>query len=122
MPGISLWNQKRKSRPRGGMSALSPVSGHRLSLATVPLYLETMYHGTTIPDLISEFGLSGTRAPIEVHSPPWPQFSPRTGATHLFKLCLQTGHERERRRHRFVWMAAFILHGQASETGGGIPA
>ena len=39
-----------------------------------PLYFGTMHHGTTIPDLISEFGWSGTRPPIKVHSLPWPKW------------------------------------------------
>ena len=44
------------------------------------LYFGTMHHRTTFPDLISEFGLSGTDPPYRYTAPRGPSF-PRTGAT-----------------------------------------
>ena len=44
------------------------------------LYFGTMHRRTAFPDLISEFGLSGT-VPIQVHSPPWPRFPKDWGHT-----------------------------------------
>src|SRR4051794_19260363 len=47
------------------------------------LYFGTMYHGTTIPDLLSKLELSGTRSPSKVHSPRGSSF-PRAGAAPFF--------------------------------------
>src|SRR4051812_13094309 len=51
------------------------------------LYFGTMYHGTTIPDLLSKLELSGTKIPLKGTQPPAAPVSQGLGP-HLFSAVI----------------------------------